>query len=287
MLHAIASCFRKRLSSVGIEEPMFSLNDADYDQENAINLFYDMCIPTVVGMKGKFLLRQEFRHIYTSSFVTRANRDICLNIIKLQIGDMVSGEIKADSTARAYALKYAPKLNVILSPYATLAARLQAMMAWAAEDPDLHAALLYEIYDLVFARRSMQAVPSLRLGVPRYLIDAHGEADALRIWRNSAASSGTHPSGFERYRNFIEAIWIPYLAQHNVMGQAVLDELHMHGPAAVGVGDDALPQPYMELGEAMGFTPAIRLNTDAHRLEFSYCIKCKVFEAQHYRSCFL
>ena len=252
-----------------------SSDQADYDQVNAMNLFYDMAVPTMLCLKGDYLLRKDLMHLYQANFVTAANRKICLGIIKLQLNGMCCGDIRADATALAEAKKYAPLINTITAPTTTLPKRMEAMMEWAMEDPAQHAALIYKIYDQLFAQCKMQSVPSLRLGIPYYLIDRHGADEALRIWRNTSATARNHPSGFERYRYFLEAIWLPYASNHDPVAQAILDELHAHFSPVAGPDADDMPQAYIELGEAMCFSPSVRLDDVNNRLIFSYCIKSK------------
>jgi hypothetical protein len=246
---------------------------ADYDQVNAMNLFYDMAVPTMLGLKGDYLLRKDLMNLYQANFVTAANRKLCLGIIKLQLNGMCGGEIRADATALAEAQKYAPLINTITAPTTSLPRRMEAMMAWAMSDKARHAVLIYKIYDQLFAQCKMQSVPSLRLGIPYYLIDRHGADEALRIWRNTSATARNHPSGFDRYRYFLEAIWLPYVSSHEPVAQAILDELHAHFGAEDQV--DGMPQAYMELGEAMCFSPSVKLDVANSRLIFSYCIKSK------------
>ena len=190
------------------------IDQADYDQVNALNLFYDMAVPTMIGLKGDYLMRKDLIHLYKANFVTAANSKICLGIIQLQLNGMCRGDIRADATALGEAKKYAPLINTITAPTTTLCKRVEAMMAWAMEDPAQHAVLIYKIYDQLFAQCKMQSVPSLRLGIPYYLIERHGADEALRLWRNTSVTARNHPSGFERYRYFLEAIWLPYAASH-------------------------------------------------------------------------
>jgi hypothetical protein len=273
------ACFRKSCS-VDIEEfvitPQLDVQDDDYGQVNAMNLFYDMAVPTMLGLKGDYLMRKDLMHLYQANFVTAANRKLCLGIIKLQLNGMCCGDIRADATALAEAKKYAPLINTITAPTTKLPKRMEAMMEWAMEDPAQHAALIYKIYDKLFAQRKMQSVPSLRLGIPSYLIERHGTNDALRIWRNTSESANNHPSGFAHYRHFIEAVWLPYLYQHDTMAQAILDELHTHFAPSEHVS--AMPQAYMELGEAMGFSPSIKLDVVNGTLIHSFRIQCKTLE---------
>ena len=273
------ACFRKSCS-VDVEEfiitPQNNVQDDEYDQANALNLFYDMAVPVVLGLKGQYLVRKDLLRLYQTNFVTAANRTLCLNIIKLQLNGMCDGDIKADATALDEAKKWAPLINTIMSPTTTLPKRMEAMMEWAMEDPAQHAALIYKIYDQLFAQCKMQSVPSLRLGIPSYLIDRHGDDEALRIWRNTSESARNHPSGFGRYRHFIEAVWLPYLYQHDTMAQAILDELHTHFDPSKHISD--MPLAYMELGEAMGFSPSIKLDVVNGRLIHSFRIQCKTIE---------
>ena len=253
-------------------------DQADYDQVNALNLFYDMAVPTMIGLKGDYLMRKDLIHLYKANFVTAANSKICLGIIQLQLNGMCRGDIRADATALGEAKKYAPLINTITAPTTTLCKRVEAMMAWAMEDPAQHAVLIYKIYDQLFAQCKMQSVPSLRLGIPYYLIERHGADEALRLWRNTSVTARNHPSGFERYRYFLEAIWLPYAASHEPVAQAILDELHFHfaaAPAAAAAEEQQIPRAYMELGEAMCFSPSIRLDAANSRLTFSYCIRAK------------
>ena len=253
-------------------------DQADYDQVNALNLFYDMAVPTMIGLKGDYLLRKDLMNLYQANFVTAANRKLCLGIIKLQLNGMCGGEIRADATALAEAKKYAPLINTITAPTTSLPRRMEAMMAWAMSDKARHAVLIYKIYDQLFAQCKMQSVPSLRLGIPYYLIERHGADEALRLWRNTSVTARNHPSGFERYRYFLEAIWLPYAASHEPVAQAILDELHFHfaaAPAAAAAEEQQIPRAYMELGEAMCFSPSIRLDAANSRLTFSYCIRAK------------
>ncbi len=146
-------------------------------------------------------------------------------------------------------------------------------MEWAMEDPAEHAALIYKIYDQLFAQCKMQSVPSLRLGVPSYLIERHGAVEALRLWRNTSALARNHPSGFDRYRHFLEAVWLPYVSRHDPVAQAILDELHANFTPRDNA--DQMPQAYMELGEAMCFSPSIKLDAATSMMTFSYRIRSK------------
>ena len=280
MLKILAACFRKS-GTVHVEEfittsPQYAAHldhQDDYDQVNALNLFYDMAVPVMLELKGQYLIRKELVHLYKTNFVTAANRAVCLNMIKLQLDGICSGEINADAVALAEAKKLAPLIDTITSNTTTLPKRMEAMMAWALGSPEQHAALIYKIYDQLFASCKMQSVPSLRLGIPYYLIDRHGADEALRIWRNTSATARNHQSSFERYRHFLEAVWLPYLSLHDPMAQAILEELHGHfGPTDPAY---AMPRAYMELGEAMSFSPTFKLDTEGGNLTYSFRIQSK------------
>jgi hypothetical protein len=283
MIKSLSACFGKSCRIESFRCAPEPEDQQDYDQINAMNLFYDMAVPTMIGLKGRYLMRQDLVNIHHPNFVTASNRTICLNLIRLQLNGMCRGDISADDVALAAAKRFAPLINTMLAPTTPFIKRMETMMEWAMEDPALHASFLYMVYDQLFANYRMQCVPSLRLGIPLHLIERHGSDEALRIWRSTAALARNHPSSFDRYRHFLEAVWLPYMAQHDPLAQAVLDELHLRFSAPAGAGD--MPQAYMELGEAMQFSPSINLDSIHGHLTFSFHIHSKTLATLRHFEC--
>jgi hypothetical protein len=262
MLKELLSCFRCKKRIIKACAP-----HDDVMHDNALHLFYDMCLPTFIEttLRGcSFGKLQPFRRLYDFTFATATNRNLCLGILHIQLDAMRAGIVECDGASLQCAHKWGPILTRVITATA-VARRMEAMMEWAMTDPAEHARFLYSVYDIMFAQCRIQNFPSRRAGIPRHMVERYGGDDGVKAW---ATRSSHHPTNFMRYRHFLEAVWLPYVSQHAQVGQAILDELNRRE-------DTTMAQAYLELGEAMGFAPRFQMIADT--LTFTYRIAQTTF----------
>ena len=221
--------------------------------DDALNLFYDMVFPSIlrrisINEDGNDEVCKMMSIVLMEYRIERSNRQDMLRYLPIILNRIVDGNVQSSERCKAEAIQWTPILREVVDAE-DMAEVMEGMMQYAMTDKRQHAELLYSIYDQLFDKRMTQLFPSTRVNVYRIVPQEGSWMDVQRKQTEFLKGLPHDPrviECIERYKSFLERIWIPYLKQHSDLWLATVQVL------------DTKPRDsnaYLELFHLLGLQP--------------------------------